>query len=106
MSPLSPGRTGREYRQVTEPHRIDRSAREETEVTAQAPAALGQESSLGSAWAVSRPAADSEASLSPARRRGAALLGLAVGLALLAACAVLAVLISAALFEGYSGGIS
>jgi hypothetical protein len=67
---------------------------------------MGQEPTIGSAWAVRRPAADAEASLPASRRRHAALLGLAIALALIALCAIAATLLSAALFDGYSGGIS
>src|SRR5262245_29761423 len=46
----SPGRTGREKSNVTGPHTGLKEAREEKDVAAEAHAALGHESKLGSVW--------------------------------------------------------
>lgn len=76
-------------------------------MTAQAPAALGHDSKFASVWdpPARRVVPDAESSLSPTVRLRAALLGLAISLVLTALCFLAAILLSTALFDGYSGGL-
>lgn len=74
-------------------------------MASQAPAALGHKSKLGSAWGPAQAAAPDAEPLGPAVRLRAALVGVGLSLVLIALCALVAVLLSTALFDGNLGGL-